>query len=100
MVRSDIPIGAQLAQSIHAAGESSPGNLPAGTYAVALHASGVDELLQVHHDITQAGIPSVLICEPDAPYLGQPTAIGVEPGPRDRVRRILRRLPLAFKEKS
>lgn len=36
IVRADLPKGIQAAQVIHAAGESSPGGLPDGTYAIAL----------------------------------------------------------------
>jgi hypothetical protein len=36
IVRADLPQGVRSAQIIHAAGESSPGWLPNGTYAVAL----------------------------------------------------------------
>jgi hypothetical protein len=36
IVRADLPKGIQAAQVIHAAGESSPGSLPDGTYAIAL----------------------------------------------------------------
>jgi hypothetical protein len=38
IVRADLPRGVQSAQIVHAAGESSPGQLPSGTYAVTLTA--------------------------------------------------------------
>ncbi len=97
IVRSDMPIGNQMAQLLHAAGESSPGNLESGTFAVCLHARTEEQLLITHQKLTEAGIPSVLIREPDAPFCNQATAIGISPGPRERVRRILRDLPLAFR---
>ena len=98
VVRADLPLGVQLAQTIHAAGESSTGNLPPDTHAVALHARDIHELHRTHQDLVRAGIPSVLICEPDAPHNGDAVAIGVKPCGRDLVRPVLRGLPLAFKE--
>jgi len=38
IVRADLPRGVQSAQIVHAAGESSPGTLPSGTFAVTLTA--------------------------------------------------------------
>ena len=36
ILRRDLPYRMKVAQTIHAAGESSPGGLPDGTYAIAL----------------------------------------------------------------
>lgn len=98
IIRADLPLGVACAQLVHAAGESSHGNLPASTFAVVLHAASEEQLLTIYQKLTEADIPSVLVREPDAPWCGQAMSIGVSPGPRERVRRILRDLPLAFKE--
>ena len=45
--------------------------------------------------LERSRLPYRLICEPDAPHNGAPTAIGLQPT-RDRraIRRVLGRLPL------
>lgn len=94
-MRDDLPRGFLASQIVHAAGETSPGGLPEGTYAVVLAVTGIKELLDVRNALEDAGIPYKLICEPDAPFNGAPTAIGLMPT-RDRrkVRKVLGRLPL------
>lgn len=79
IIRSDLPLGTQLAQTIHAAGESSPGNLPPATRAVALHIGSESELLELERALQEAGIPHNAIREPDAPWNGQLMAIGIRP---------------------
>jgi len=80
---------------VHAAGETSHGNLPEGTFAVVLAVPGIKELLDVRRRLEDAGIPHRLIVEPDAPHNGAPTAIGVAPTQdRRKVRKVLGRLPL------
>jgi peptidyl-tRNA hydrolase len=82
-------------QITHAAGESSTGNLPEGTFAVVLAVPDIKSLLQVKRDLDEAEIPHKLICEPDLPYNGAPTCVGLVPTTdRRRVRRVLGRLPL------
>lgn len=93
-MRRDLPIGAQAAQLIHAAGESSPGNLPKTTFAVALTCRDESELQQLAIRLDHAGISFKLICEPDEPYNGQLMAIGILPVRKSRVRRLLSNLPL------
>ncbi len=99
MVRSDLPIGFLAAQVVHAAGESSPGDLDTGTSAVVLAAPDEACLLAIERRLGQAGIAHVAIREPDAPWSGALTAIGVVPV-QDRVpaRRVLSSLPLLGKE--
>jgi hypothetical protein len=46
ILRRDLPHGLQVAQAIHAAGESSPGNLADGTYAIALAVADEPALLR------------------------------------------------------
>lgn len=96
IVRGDIPYGMQLAQVVHAAGESSRGiELPSDTHAVALQARSELELLAVEAKLKAAGIPHRAIREPDLPYEGQLLAIGVHPLAGKEVRRLLSSLPLA-----
>lgn len=84
----------QAAQIVHAAGESSPGNLPEGTFAVALAAPDEEALMAVGASLIRAGVPFVPIFEPDEPYRGALMAIGVCPGRKEALRRHLSRLPL------
>ena len=69
----------QIAQTIHAAGESSPGNLPQTTHAIALHARDEAQLLELEQRLVYAGIEFVAIREPDAPFFNQLMAIGISP---------------------
>lgn len=84
-----------IAQTIHAAGESSPGpSLPPDTHAVALAASSEQELLDLEMKLVQAGIPHRAIREPDAPWCGQLMAIGIEPCKRELVQEYTRAFKL------
>jgi peptidyl-tRNA hydrolase len=95
IVRSDLPHGFMAGQIVHAAGESSPGNLPEGTFAIVLAVPDIKGLVALKRDLDEAGIPHKLICEPDLPYNGAPTCIGIVPTQDRRVvRRVLGRLPL------
>lgn len=93
-MRADLPIGIQAAQIIHAAGYSSPGNLPDGTYAVALHVPDEPAILELAGALERAGLPRHLIVEGDAPYAGQAMAIGIPPGDRKGLKKLLSRYPL------
>lgn len=98
VTRSDLPLGFLAAQVAHAAGESSPGNLDPGTYAVVLDARSEQELAAVERRLQLAGIAHVAVREPDAPYLGALTAIGLVPvQDRATARRALSSLPLLGK---
>lgn len=91
VVRADLPHGSQVAQTIHAAGESAPTRCLPGTIAVALHARDERHLRQVADRLGAAGIPHHLVEECD----GEAMAIGVEPTTdRAAVRRVLSQLPL------
>lgn len=79
VVRGDLPRGVLAAQLIHAAGESSPGELPDGTHAVALEARSLEELQTIESKLKERGIPHQAIREPDAPWDGELMAIGIEP---------------------
>lgn len=94
ITRADLPHGTQAAQLIHAAGESSPGNLSTGTYAFALTVKDEGELRALALKLFFSGIPHKMILEPDAPWNGQLMAIGVCPGPRKKLRKFFSNLPL------
>lgn len=87
VVRRDLPVGFAMAQNTHAAGESGSllgAPVPEGTYAYALSVPSEGALLDVSRRLTAAGIAHVVIREPDAPYLGQATAIGIVPTRRKK----------------
>jgi hypothetical protein len=78
----------------HAAGESSPGNLPAGTYAIVLSVPDEAALTREADRLEARGVRLVRIHEPDAPFDGQFMALGLEPARREALRRHLSSLPL------
>lgn len=94
IVRRDLRLGDLAAQLVHAAGETSPGNLPDDTHAVVLAVDHEQDLVDLATRLERAGIAHKLIREPDAPFNGAATALGVAPGPRRPLRRLLSRLPL------
>lgn len=79
ITRSDIPTITQTVQLWHAAGESSPGKLPQGTFARVLMVENEKALKELGWELFRAGIKVTMIFEPDAPWNGQLMAIGVEP---------------------
>lgn len=89
IIRADLPRGVQIAQTIHAAGEScSPGHLPDNTtHAVALETPNEQGLLDLEARLTHAGIAHVAIREPDEPYNNQLMAIGIPPQVRTKTLR-------------
>ncbi len=96
LVRADLPHGMQIAQTIHASGESVRGmDLPSNTHAVGLHARSEAELLAVEAKLKAAGIPHRAIREVDGKHEGQLMAIGVHPLAGKEARRRLSSLPLA-----
>jgi hypothetical protein len=93
-LRSDLPVGVAAAQIIHAAGESSPGNLGAGTFAVALAVPDEAALMKVADRLRAAGMAFTCIFESDAPWSGQLMAIGVRPAARSVMQKVLSSFPL------
>ena len=89
VVRSDLPVGSQAAQLIHAAGFSASPDLPEGTYAIALHAKGEAELRALSERLKAAKIEHTLVVETDAPYTGQAMAIGIRPMDRKILKPLL-----------
>lgn len=94
ITRADIPHGLQAAMLIHAAGESSPGDLPPHTYAIALTCKDEKELDILSRKLDVAGIRHSRIIENDAPWTGQLMAIGIPPGSRSALKRHLQGYPL------
>lgn len=99
ITRRDLPPGLQAANLIHAAGESSPGNLPPETHAVALTCPDEASLRALSAVLTANGVRHRAIIEGDCscestPYDGQLMAIGVEPQHRGGVKKFLSSLPL------
>lgn len=94
MVRSDLPLGFLAAQVAHAAGESSLGVKP-GTNVVVLAVPSEGALYAVYNRLVMASVRCTLITEPDPPWNGAATAIGLEPvADRKPLRRVLQHLPL------
>lgn len=91
-MRRDLPAGVAAAQLVHAAGESSPGFLPEGTFAIVLAVDDEESLTALARALAVEGVAHVPIIEPDRG--GEMTAIGVVPAPRSALRRFFARLPL------
>ena len=97
IIRSDVPPGVQLAQTIHAAGQSAQAldaySASPPTVAVALAASPA-ELALLARALAEADVRHVLVHEPDEPWRGALMAIGMVPAPRALVRSFVAHLPL------
>ncbi len=87
-------MGVICSQCVHAAGESSTGNLPDGTRAVVLAAENQAKLLAIERNLLENGIVFTAIREPDPPYLGELMAIGIKPTDKSSVYPFLKKLPL------
>ena len=94
VVRRDLSPGLQAANLIHAAGESSPGDLPSTTYAVALTCPDEAALLELGVRLSASGVRHRAIIESDGEHAGRLMAIGLVPGPRKELKRLLSSLPL------
>ena len=79
---------------IHAAGDSSSGNMPPHTFAIALTCSNEQALNELSHKLFLAGIAHKRIVESDAPYSGQLMALGLKPSWRSTLKKHLSSLPL------
>lgn len=94
VVRSDLPVGVQAAQLIHAAGQSVSEPLAEGSYAIALHVKSEAELLALSKRLKTAAIDHALVVESDEPYSGQAMAIGINPMDRKPLKPLLSSYPL------
>jgi peptidyl-tRNA hydrolase len=81
------------AQICHAAGESSPGNLASGTFAVVL-AADQQRLKSLAHQLEESGVEHRVIVENSGDLAGQVTAIGVVPKRRSAIKKWFSNLPL------
>ena len=72
-----------MAMCCHAAGET--GRAEVGTHAVVLSVPNEAELLRVAERLQRRDVDFHLVKEPDAPFNGAAMAIGLPPGPRQRV---------------
>lgn len=79
---------------VHAAGESSPGNLPDGTFAVVLAVPDEASIENVARDLRSRGVRLVEVREPDPPWGNQLMALGLLPERKEDLRRHLSTLPL------
>lgn len=97
IVRADLPIGLQVAQVVHAAGESASPRPKPGTHAVALHAKDESHLRTIAQRLFDAGIEHHCVHEADddPQHPGQMMSIGLYPT-RDRAKvgKVLSSLPL------
>ena len=81
IVRADLPHGLQMAQTVHAAGESASPRPKPGTHAVALHAKDEAHIREIAQRLFDAGIEHhcVFECDDDPDYPGQLMSIGLYP---------------------
>lgn len=101
LVREDLPVGAIGAQLVHAAGHSSPGELPDDTIAVVLAAKSLGHLEHLERKLVRLEIPHRAIREPDAPYNNELMAIGIVPvDDRELVKPVTSGLRLLGKERT
>lgn len=96
IIRADLPHRVQIAQTIHAAGESAQGMVvPPNTHAIAKQAANEEELLELEAKLILAGIEFVAIREPDEPWNGQLMVIGLKPQIRTKeIKKLLGRYKL------
>jgi len=94
IVREDLPLGVMAAQLVHAAGESSPGNLADGTYAVVLACPDEATLERLAVRLLRAGVAFTAVREPDPPYCGALMALGLAPRHKSELQRHLSDVPL------
>jgi len=94
ITRRDLSAGLQAANLIHAAGESSPGNLPDTTYAVALTVPDEPALRSLARKLALAGVRHCAIIESEGSHAGQLMAIGCAPAERSHLKKHLSSYPL------
>jgi len=82
-----------VAQTIHAAGRSSPGALSPETFAIALAVPDEPALAAEAERLRARGVAFVEIREDDAPYSGALMALGLVPAPRKEIGRHVSSIP-------
>jgi hypothetical protein len=78
----------------HAAGESSPGNIPEGTFAIVLGAKDETSLCTLREQLIAKHVPFSGITEDMNPYNGQLMSIGIIPMLRSVGRKLFSSYPL------
>jgi hypothetical protein len=76
---------------VHAADESGPA--PSGTFAFALAVPDEPALVALADRLEAAGVQLARIHEPDPPWNGQLTALGIRPQRKEALRRHLSSIP-------
>ena len=96
LIRKDLDLEDITPQVGHAAAESArlAPSMPKNTHIVILQVPDEATLFAYLEKLTCAGLALCAIFEPDPPYSGQLTAIGIEPQARSKPRKILSNLPL------
>lgn len=90
ITRLDLAFGLIAAYLVHAAGESSPGDLPDNTRAVALGARDEEHMRVLEEELKEAEVPHRAIWED-----GELFAIGIAPtNDLSAIRRVTSCLPL------
>lgn len=79
---------------VHAAGESSPGNLPEDTYAVVLAAWDELHIALIADALEARGVALTRVRETEPPYSGALMALGLAPARKETLRRHVSQLPL------
>jgi hypothetical protein len=79
---------------VHAAGESSDGNLKPGTYAVVLGVENENALQRVATNLENLKVPVHRVVESSGKYANQLMAIGIKPGPKSERGRWVSTMPL------
>lgn len=83
--------GIAASQAVHAATEClTYENVPVAkdTTVCILECNTAEELEHLHETLTAEGIKHCIIREPDAPYNGAPTAVGIAPMERELIRHL------------
>lgn len=95
ITRKDLPIGFMAAQIVHAAGESVVSEVRPGTNAIVLEVDNERLLRELARKLSRSGIPHIVVYEPDPPWDGQMTAIGITPvTDRSIVKQFVKKLSL------
>lgn len=82
------------AQIVHAAGESAMFQIPHNTNAVVLSVPDEMALSAIERQLSDDGIEHVAVREPDSPWNGALTAIGMLVDDRKKIKQHVGRLPL------
>ena len=79
---------------MHAAGESSDGNLSPGTYAVVLGTEDEESLKRIANNLENLKVPVHRVVESSGKHADQLMALGIKPGPKSERGRWVSNMPL------